>query len=175
MLLTFLVQVWGSSHESLLYLYLKYMKYNFKRMRNARGHVDNCFIIIIIIVIICFIVAFRLRLCEWCFCQSVCLHLELQTQWKNYLKFVQVFFFLLNCVDLFQLCLKAEKRSMKTYTFFFWESFKCNWLVSNGAKILRTNRPEKKYMRMAWQANFFLNPTILATIKQKLILRRVVL
>ena len=47
-------------------------------MRDARGHVDNCFIIIIIII--CFVVEFRLRLCEWCVCQSVSLHLELQTQ-----------------------------------------------------------------------------------------------
>ena len=65
---------------------------------------------------------------------------------------------------------------MKIYTFFFpRESFKRNSLVSTGAKIFRTNRPEKKDMHIARQDSFFLNPIILAAVKQKAILRSVVL
>ena len=128
-------------------------------------------IIIIIIIIICGIqIAFM-----WMVRLSV--RLSAFRTWdpikKNYMKFVLVV--LLNCADLFQLCLKEDKRRMKNYTFFSWESFKRNSLVSNGAKIFRTNRPEKKDTHIALWDNFFLNPTIVATIKQKVILRSVVL
>lgn len=115
-------------------------------MRDPRGHVDNCFLILIIIII-CFVVGFRLRLCEKCVCQSISLHLELETERKKLLEICTGCFTKLCC--LIPTVFKSGQTQHEDQHIFFRESFKRNSLDSNGTKIFRTNRAEKKDTHIA--------------------------